>query len=134
MPEVLSIVDLGRMSYADAYAEQVRRVEEVIAGRGEGTGKREQGTGEGKHDDDPSARVFPVLLVEHDPPVITMTRRAAANLVATPELLALHGVEIAETDRGGDITYHGPGQLVVYPILDLNALNLGLHAYMRMLE
>ncbi|HVZ93606.1 MAG TPA: lipoyl(octanoyl) transferase LipB, partial [Phycisphaerales bacterium] len=52
----------------------------------------------------------------------------------TDEQLARTGVTVAETDRGGDITYHGPGQLVVYPILDLNALNLNLHGYMRMLE
>jgi lipoate-protein ligase B len=44
------------------------------------------------------------------------------------------GVAVMQTDRGGDITYHGPGQLVVYPILDLNLLNLGLHDYMRLLE
>lgn len=54
--------------------------------------------------------------------------------MATADALARAGVAIAETDRGGDVTYHGPGQLVVYPILDLSALNLGLHAYMRLLE
>jgi lipoyl(octanoyl) transferase len=76
-----------------------------------------------------------VLFVEHDP-VITISNRAGASnhLIATPEALAALGVTIERTDRGGDITYHGPGQLVVYPILDLNLLNLGLHAYMRLLE
>ena len=49
-------------------------------------------------------------------------------------MLAAAGVTIAETDRGGDITYHGPGQLVAYLILDLNYYRLGLHDYMRLLE
>lgn len=76
-----------------------------------------------------------LLLVEHDP-VVTISNRAGAeaNLLATPALLERHGVAVARTDRGGDITYHGPGQLVAYPILDLNVLNLGLHEYMRLLE
>lgn len=77
-----------------------------------------------------------LLLVEHDPPVITISARKTArqHLVATPDMLARAGVEVCETDRGGDITYHGPGQLVVYPILDLNTLGLRLHGYMRLLE
>lgn len=81
-------------------------------------------------------RVGVILLVEHDPPVITLSRRpsAADHLLADPARLAREGVTISETDRGGNITYHGPGQLVVYPILDLNRLGLGLHAYMRLLE
>lgn len=76
-----------------------------------------------------------LLLVEHAP-VVTISNRAGAqaNLLASPELLARSGVSVAKTDRGGDITYHGPGQLVAYPILDLNLLNLGLHDYMRLLE
>ena len=79
---------------------------------------------------------FHLLLVEHEPPVITVSRRAAAkeHLLATEKELADAGVEICETDRGGDITYHGPGQLVGYPIFDLNVLSLRLHGYMRFLE
>ncbi|MFG0258125.1 MAG: lipoyl(octanoyl) transferase LipB, partial [Phycisphaerales bacterium JB043] len=54
--------------------------------------------------------------------------------VATPKMLEEEGVVVEQTDRGGDITYHGPGQLVVYPIVDLNRLGLNLHSYMRFLE
>lgn len=114
----LEVVDLGRMGYARADDEQRRVRDRVLAAR-------ERGGACGA-----------LLLVEHDPPVITISRRPGAreHLLATDARLAQLGVTVAETDRGGDITYHGPGQLVVYPILDLNRLGLGLHAYMRMLE
>lgn len=113
------VVDLRSMPYAEAYAVQLAHHAEVLAARDAG-----------------SPEIGRILLVEHDPPVITISRRpgAAAHLLATPELLARSGVTLAETDRGGDITYHGPGQLVVYPIVDLNLLRLGLHDYMRLLE
>ena len=111
-------IDLGRMSYDAAYAEQSRRLEELVAAR-------------------ERAEPHPgfLLSVEHEA-VVTITRkaRASGSLIASPELLARHTVSLADTDRGGDITYHGPGQIVVYPILDLNARQLGLHAYMRLLE
>ena len=114
----LRVRDLGRMPYAEAFSLQKRLQQEVIEARARG------------------ASLGHLVLVEHHPPVITISRRKTArrHLVATDEQLAGAGVEIAETDRGGDITYHGPGQLVVYPILDLNALRLRIHSYMRFLE
>jgi lipoyl(octanoyl) transferase len=114
----LGILDLGRAPYGSAYEAQVREHAAVLAARD--SGRPIPGT---------------LILVEHDP-AITVSNRAGAesNLLATPEVLARAGVEVARTDRGGDITYHGPGQLVAYPILDLNLLNLGLHDYMRLLE
>jgi lipoyl(octanoyl) transferase len=114
------VLDLGRLPYEDAYALQRAHLDEVFAARtacDEAEGGR-------------------ILLVEHDPPVITVTRRptAMSHLLASREQLGAAGVELKETDRGGDITYHGPGQLVVYPIMDLERLRIGLHDYMRLLE
>ncbi|GAB4108100.1 MAG: lipoyl(octanoyl) transferase LipB [Phycisphaeraceae bacterium] len=76
-----------------------------------------------------------LLLVEHDP-VITITHRPNAwdNLLAPQSRLDELGIKIELTDRGGDITYHGPGQLVAYPILRMNPLGLNLSSYMRLLE
>lgn len=110
-------VDLGRISYSDALGRQRSEHGRVVAG-GSGT---IAGT---------------IFFLEHDPPVVTVSRRqgASANVLASPERLKALGVELVETDRGGDVTWHGPGQLVVYLVLDLNALGLRVHGYLRLLE
>lgn len=119
IPELFRIVDLGSMDYDRALERQHAEHARVLADR-----------------DDPASPMGTLLLVEHDPPVITVSRRAGSsgNLLASESELARRGIQVRPTDRGGDITYHGPGQLVVYPIVDLNRLGFNLHAYMRALE
>jgi lipoate-protein ligase B len=108
------IRDLGTMAYRDAWAAQEQAHADVVAG------------GEAQ-----------LLLVEH-PPVITLGRRAETtgqrNLIASPEHLARLGVEIVQSDRGGDVTFHGPGQIVVYPIVRLNDYAFSVGGYVRKLE
>jgi lipoate-protein ligase B len=75
-----------------------------------------------------------LLLMEH-PPVVTLGRSTKEkNLMASPEFLQSRGVELFEVERGGDVTFHGPGQLVGYPIIDLKRHRQDLHWYLRSIE
>jgi lipoate-protein ligase B len=105
-------VHCGRLAYGDAWALQ----KALLAAR--------------------QAASVPdtVLFVEH-PPVITLGRAArASNVLAAPGLLAARGIEVFQIERGGDVTYHGPGQLVGYPIVDLRAFDEDVVRYVRTLE
>lgn len=109
----VTCMDLGRRAYGPVLELQQRLVDGVAKG------------------------TLPphLLLVEHDPPVITLGRRAdPAHVLADPNRLEDRGIEVHEITRGGDVTYHGPGQIVAYPILPLNRLGRSLHGYLRGLE
>jgi lipoyl(octanoyl) transferase len=111
---ILNLLHLGRINYAEALLVQGQLVDWRYQERIGNT----------------------LLLLEH-PPVLTLGRNSQReNVLASDELLARRGVEIHEINRGGDVTYHGPGQLVGYPIIDLRSFSprLGAVEYVRKLE
>ncbi|MCX7045127.1 MAG: lipoyl(octanoyl) transferase LipB [Candidatus Sumerlaeota bacterium] len=129
----LVIQDLGRRPYKETLALQQRLVQELQKAKSEpGTEDSELGTRNSEliaH-----ARAY-LLLVEHDPSVITFGRRGPTqNLLATRERLESLGIELHEATRGGDVTWHGPGQLVAYPILRIDSRGRSVHGYVRDLE
>jgi lipoyl(octanoyl) transferase len=109
----LWVIDLGLLPYAQALELQRLAARARIAG------------------------VLPedlLLLVEH-PPVVTLGRSAKPqHVLAPPEAVRARGVEVFEVERGGDVTFHGPGQLVGYPIIDLKRHRRDLHWYLRQVE
>ncbi|MBT3191383.1 MAG: lipoyl(octanoyl) transferase LipB [Verrucomicrobia bacterium] len=108
----LRVIDMGRAAFDRALALQ----EKTVAER--------------------KADVVPdtLILVEHDP-VYTLGRNAdLANVLDSPEALAARGIQLVPTTRGGQVTYHGPGQLVGYPVIDLAARNKGVLWYVEHLE
>ncbi|MFP4053071.1 MAG: lipoyl(octanoyl) transferase LipB [Phycisphaerae bacterium] len=114
MPPALVVEDLGPAAYEPTLRLQMERLEEVRT-RTDGRGY--------------------LLLVEHDPPVITRGAGASdAHILATPGQLRAEGVQLHTVRRGGDVTYHGPGQLVAYPILRIDRRGKDIHAYLRDLE
>lgn len=107
-----STIDWGRTGYEAAWQRQEALVEEILQGRAGDT----------------------LVFTEHNP-VYTIGLRSGAekHLVWTADLLAKNGIEVVKTNRGGDITYHGPGQIVGYPIVSLEPRR-DLHVYLRFLE
>lgn len=102
----------GRMSYAAALTMQRDFHAACVSGRIPGV----------------------LILLEHDPVITLGVKTSEANKLAGVDLLGRSGVEVAETDRGGDATYHGPGQIVGYPIIRLRELCGDVHSYLRTLE
>lgn len=110
---VLRVLDVGRRGYDEVWALQ----KELHRGAAAEPGR-------------PAC----LILVEH-PPVITLGRRAdKSNVLLSAAELAERGVELRHVDRGGDVTYHGPGQLVAYPIMHLAGERRDVHGYFRALE
>jgi lipoate-protein ligase B len=77
----------------------------------------------------------PIVILQENPPIFTIGRSGSrANLLAPPDELARRGIEVLEVNRGGDITYHGPGQVIASPLLNLRDLGMNAHQYLHSLE
>jgi len=112
MDRILNARYLGLVPYGDAFELQQRLVQ-----------KRAEG-----------AIPDTLILLQH-PPVLTIGRfRGERDIIASPRTLAREGIAVFRTNRGGSVTYHGPGQLIGYPILNLKDLNLGVRNYVWKLE
>lgn len=105
---------LGVLSYAEGLEQQNARRETLLR----------EGPHEGGY----------LLLLEHNPVITDGRFGRGGNIMLPPEELDKRGVETYKTERGGDVTFHGPGQLVAYPIIDLRAFGMGAKAYVRALE
>ncbi|MFM9873989.1 MAG: lipoyl(octanoyl) transferase LipB [Fimbriimonadaceae bacterium] len=107
----MRIVDLGRLGYEAAWERQLEIHAEVMAGAAD-----------------------TLVFVEHDPVLTLGANFHEVNLLLDQAGYAARGIDVIKTDRGGDVTYHGPGQLVIYPIFDIKQHGQDLHRWMRDLE
>ena len=115
--------EAGRVTPQGGTPERLVPYEEALALQQELAARRQRG------------EIGDVIVVLEHPPVITLGHRGdAGHIVASPEHLARLGIEVHRTTRGGDVTYHGPGQLVVYPIVDLHQAKMGQAAFITLLE
>lgn len=106
------LYDVGRQSYQETLKLQLQLHSDCREGRISGA----------------------VVAVEHNAVITLGAKTAPGNLLVSRQLLERQGIELIQTDRGGDITYHGPGQLVAYPILNLKELGNDVHAHLRLME
>ena len=121
--KTIKIIDLGHKSYSESLEVQENYFNRTI------TLKRSN-----RKTDNPQPTHNYLLWVEH-PPVFTLGKSGKMeHLLVDKEALAEKGIEFYQTNRGGDITFHGPGQLVVYPIFDLDNFFTDIHKYLRFLE
>jgi lipoic acid synthetase len=111
MRRPLRLIDLGCCSYDDAHAQQLAVRAQLISGQAADT----------------------LLLAEHDP-VVTLGRRGDRSGILSAPGLREAGIAVVQTERGGNVTYHGPGQLVAYPILNLRHWGTDLRRYVERLE
>ena len=109
---LLRPVDLGLISYSECFSLQQKLVKQRLAGEIEDT----------------------LLLLEHTPVITLGVAGGEDSLLSSPEKLEQLGIEMFRTDRGGNVTYHGPGQLVGYPIFDLRQHGKDVHLFLRNLE
>jgi lipoyl(octanoyl) transferase len=108
----MRIIDLGLSDFREVYYLQQGLVKEVFQGKSENT----------------------LIITEHKP-VITIGRKGSwNNIFKSGEFLALEGVDVLNIDRGGDVTYHGPGQIIAYPVFRLENESRDIHAFLRFLE
>ena len=105
-------LDLGQMPYSPAFEIQERLLKARIEGR-----------------------LAPTVILQENPPVFTIGRSGSRkNILASPEDLKARGIDVLEVNRGGDVTYHGPGQLVASPLFYLGDVGLNANQYMHSLE
>ena len=113
----IQVIDNGKIHYAVSLAQQQRYFEEALDKR-----KRKEPVG------------HRLIFNEHYP-VLTLGKHADVhNILYSRDYLDAHGVELFTTNRGGDVTYHGPGQWTIYPIFDLEELGIGIRTYVEKLE
>ncbi len=108
----IPLYNISRISYTKALKLQLELHDKVVSGELPGA----------------------LILLEHDPVITKGVKTGAGNVLVSSQILESQGIDLVDTDRGGDVTYHGPGQLVGYPVFPIRKMGGDLHAYLRQIE